>query len=62
MKKNYTEEEIQNLAKSTIGKSFNEIEKIFSDLGMRVCNSYADFTGKPSSDHDIQLMVYSVRS
>ncbi len=31
MKKSYTEEEIQNLAKSTIGKSFNEIEKIFSN-------------------------------
>ena len=42
--------------------TLDEIAKIFSDLGMRVCNSYADFTGKPSSDHDIQLMVYSVRS
>lgn len=30
MKKNYTEEEIQTLAKSTIGKSFGEIERIFS--------------------------------
>ncbi len=42
--------------------TLDEITKIFSDQGMRVCNSYADFTGKPSSDHDIQLMVYSVRS
>lgn len=30
MAKNYTEQEIQVLAKSTIGKSFNEIEKTFS--------------------------------
>lgn len=42
--------------------TLDEIAKIFSDQGMRVCNSYADFTGKPSSDDDIQLMVYSVRS
>lgn len=27
-----------------------------------VCKSYADFTGKPSSDNDIRLMVYSVRN
>ena len=39
-----------------------EISKIFSTLGMSVCKSYADYTGKPSSDNDIQLMVYSVRS
>ena len=24
--------------------------------------SWVDYTGKPSSDNDIQLMVYSVRS
>ena len=30
MTKNYTEQEIQVLAKSTIGKSFSEIEKMFS--------------------------------
>ena len=46
----------------TGGKNRNEISKIFSTLGMSVCKSYADYTGKPSSDHDIQLMVYSVRS
>ena len=39
-----------------------EISKIFSKLGMSVCKSYADFTGKLSSDNDIQLMVYSVRN
>ena len=42
--------------------TISEISKIFSMLGMSVCKSYADYTGKPSSDHDIQLMVYSVRS
>jgi len=30
-------------------------------LGLRICNSFADFSGKPSSDNDIQLMVYSIR-
>ena len=29
---------------------------------MSVCKSYADYTGKQSSDNDIQLMVYSVRN
>ena len=29
--------------------------------GLRICNSFADFSGKPSSDNDIQLMVYSIR-
>ena len=42
--------------------TISEISKIFSMLGMSVCKSYADYTGKPSSAHDIQLMVYSVRS
>ena len=42
--------------------TISEISKIFSTLGMSVCKSYADYTGKPSSDHDIQLMVYSVQS
>ena len=41
--------------------TISEISKIFLALGMSVCKSYADYTGKPSSDHDIQLMVYSVR-
>lgn len=36
-----------------------EIAEIMSSVGMKVINSYADFTGKPSSDKDIQLMVYS---
>ena len=30
-------------------------------LGLCICNSFADFIGKPSSDNDIQLMVYSIR-
>ena len=42
--------------------TISEISKIFSTLGMSVCKSYADYTGKPSSDNDIQLMVYSVRN
>lgn len=39
--------------------TFDEIKTIFEHLGMKICKSYADFSGKPSSDHDIQLMVYS---
>ena len=42
--------------------TISEISKIFSKLDMSVCKSYADFTGKLSSDNDIQLMVYSVRN
>ena len=42
--------------------TISEISKIFSKLDMSICKSYADFTGKLSSDNDIQLMVYSVRN
>ena len=41
--------------------SLDEITEIFDKLGLRICNSFADFSGKPSSDNDIQLMVYSIR-
>ena len=41
--------------------SLDEITEIFYKLGLRICNSFADFSGKPSSDNDIQLMVYSIR-
>ena len=41
--------------------SLDEITEIFGKLGLRICNSFADFSGKPSSDNDIQLMVYSMR-
>ena len=41
--------------------SLDEITEIFGKLGLRICNSFADFNGKPSSDNDIQLMVYSIR-
>lgn len=39
--------------------TLDEIEHIFQPLGLRVFDSYADFSGKPSSDNDIQLMVCS---
>ena len=39
--------------------SLDEITEIFGKLGLRICNSFADFSGKPSND--IQLMVYSIR-
>lgn len=39
--------------------SLDEVEQIFSGLGMRVLDSYADFGGKASSENDIQLMVIS---
>ena len=44
-------------------KNFRDrfLKEIFSKLGLRICNSFADFSGKPSSDNDIQLMVYSIR-
>lgn len=39
--------------------SLGEVEKIFSTLGMKVCESYSDFSGKPTSENGIQLMVCS---
>lgn len=39
--------------------ALDEIEMIFDKLGMKICESYADFSGKLSSDNDIQLMVCS---
>lgn len=39
--------------------SLGEVEKIFSSLGMKVCENYSDFSGKPSSKNGIQLMVCS---
>ncbi|MGN0247242.1 MAG: class I SAM-dependent methyltransferase [Lachnospiraceae bacterium] len=39
--------------------SLDEIKGIFSDLGMSVYDSYADFSGTLSSDNHIQLMVFS---
>lgn len=39
--------------------SINEIKDIFNTLGMDVKEVYSDFTGKPLSNNDIQLMVYS---
>ncbi|MGN0665421.1 MAG: class I SAM-dependent methyltransferase [Huintestinicola sp.] len=39
--------------------SLDEINNIFSSLGMKVYDSYSDFSGKPSSDNDIQLMICS---
>ena len=41
--------------------SLDEITEIFDKLGLCICNSFADFSGKPSPDNDIQLMVYSIR-
>ena len=35
--------------------SLDEITEIFCKLGLRICNSFADFSGKPSSDNDIQF-------
>lgn len=36
-----------------------EIQSIFSSLGMRVYAGYADISGKPSSENDIQMMICS---
>lgn len=42
--------------------TLDEVGSIFSDLGMSICESYADFSGKPSSDNDIQLMIISEKA
>ena len=61
-----TEEDVE-IIKNTFERwrdsqySLDEITEIFCKLGLRICNSFADFSGKPSSDNDIQLMVYSIR-
>ena len=38
--------------------ALDEIKSIFNELGMGVCDSYADFSGTLSSDNGIQLMVF----
>ena len=37
--------------------SMEEITGILSSVGMSVTESCADFNGKPSSDHDLQLLI-----
>ena len=39
--------------------TLEEIKAIFAELNMNVLACYADFGGKPASDHQIQLMVCS---
>ena len=39
--------------------SLDEIKGIFTELGMSILDSYADFSGTPSLDDQIQLMVCS---
>lgn len=41
--------------------TLEEITAIFSRLGLRISKSFADYSGKASSDQDIQLLVCSVR-
>ena len=41
--------------------TLDEITEIFSGLGLRVGDSYADFSGRSSSENEIQLMVCSVK-
>ena len=59
--------EVENLVRESSRiwrrKNFRDrfLKEIFGKLGLRICNSFADFSGKPSSDNDIQLMVYSIR-
>ena len=42
--------------------SLDEIKEIFADLKMTVRKTYSDFNAKPSSDNEIQLMVYSEKT
>lgn len=39
--------------------NIGEVKNIFGKLGMTVLDTYADFSGKSSSENDIQLMVIS---
>jgi len=41
--------------------TLDEIAAMTEPLGMQIHSSYADFSGKTSSDQDIQLLIYSVR-
>lgn len=41
--------------------TLNEIMELFSGLGLYVGESYADFSGRSSSENEIQLMVCSVK-
>ena len=42
--------------------TLTEAEKIMKQRGMTVTASYSDFSGKPSSENDIQLMVCSEKN
>ena len=42
--------------------SLDEIKDIFTELGLSVYDSYADFSGTLSSDNNIQLMVCSKKN
>lgn len=42
--------------------TLEEIIEIYSRLGLCVVDSFADFTGKPSSPNDIQLLISSVKN
>ncbi len=39
--------------------TLDEVGEIYSALGMKICESYSDFSGSPSSDNGIQLMIVS---
>lgn len=41
--------------------TLDEIVAMTEPMGMQIHSSYADFGGKPSSDQDIQLLIYSIR-
>lgn len=42
--------------------NIEEVKNIFGKLGMSIADTYADFSGKPSSKNDIQLMVISEKN
>lgn len=39
--------------------TLGEVKAILHSVGMKVCNSYADFRGTPSSDQAIQQVIFS---
>ena len=41
--------------------TLEEITEIYGRLGMGVVDSFSDFSGSPSSENGIQLLVYAVK-
>ena len=49
------------LKSNFLSEKYGLEDKVIKFYPQQICNSFADFSGKPSSDNDIQLMIYSIR-